>query len=307
MILLLTALACFNTFPAPAEVGDLQTNQPDAVRFFVFGDAGSGNASQRHVANAIKVTCEDRGCDFGVSLGDNLYPRGMQSANDPEIDRSFGDYYKEITVPIYLVLGNHDYGHGRNDQAVEWQIDWANQHPQMVLPQRAYRFSAGPADLFTVDTTWIFWRGFKGQLAWLRDGLSAQPERFKVVFGHHPSRSNGEHGNAGRYEGLPFVPYASGNSLETFFQKSICEGADLYFSGHDHSLQWIPYCGVELIVSGAGSKVTPIEDRGNKAIFELSKEGFTWVELRDESMTVAFYTMDGIMAFEETKARRRRE
>jgi hypothetical protein len=66
--------------------------------------------------------------------------------------------------------------------------------------------------------------------------------------GHHPYRSNGTHGNAGDYDapelaGIPIpnpLPIQNGDALKTFFDNHICNlGAQVYFSGHDHSRQWL--------------------------------------------------------------------
>jgi hypothetical protein len=74
---------------------------------------------------------------------------------------------------------------------------------------------------------------------------------------------------------------------------------DLYLSGHDHNRQWLePSCGVELIVSGAGAKLTDLEGRGSATLYEDDDEpGFVWIELRDRHLTGEFYNSSGDLTF----------
>ncbi len=292
-------VACNAAPPPPASAPDVDVAGA-VVRFVALGDAGEGNGSQRKVARVMASVCAERGCDFGLLLGDNLYPRGMDSPDDADMARVVDDIYAPLGIDLYAVLGNHDYAHGRDDERAAWQIAWARERSStMVMPSNYYAFSAGPADLFALDTTFVFWHGHGDQRDWLREGLASSDARWKVVFGHHPLRSNGQHGNAGRYEGLPtIVPYASGRAIEALLSEEVCGVADLYLSGHEHNLQWISACGTELIVSGSGAKATPLVDRGNEPRFAISEEGFAWVEL-GEQMTVAFYTEDGALQFEQ--------
>ena len=124
---------------------------------------------------------------------------------------------------------------------------------------------------------------------------------WNVVFGHHPFRSNAEHGNAGAYEGWVNLPFASGSSLGQLFERGLCPKTDVYLSGHDHNLQLLERCGVNLIVSGAGATARPVVDRGNRTRFERATHGFVWVELGAvgrvlffDEMGVALHESDAI-------------
>lgn len=275
------------------------------MRFVAIGDVGKGNAGQREVAEAIDAVCARRGCDFVVVLGDNYYPRGMQAPDDPRIDELLTAAYASLDLPVYAILGNHDWGHGRDAQAAAWQVDWARAHPFVRMPERYYRFSAAHADFFALDTTPLFYGADAAQVAWLDDALEGSDARWKIVLGHHTFRSNGKHGNAGGYEGLRWVPIVSGRPLKRFFEEQVCGEADLYLSGHDHLLQWISHCGTELVVSGAGATAREIIDRGNDPRFIADATGLAWIELT-ERVTVAFHGADGELLFEGTVPRTRR-
>ena len=288
MSLALTLLgACGPPATLPGSASDVAQGAT-VVRFVATGDVGKGNETQRQVAEAMAAVCAERGCDLGLLLGDNLYDRGMTRAQDPRMDRIVGEVYGPVGVPFYMVHGNHDYAHGRNHQHAAWARDWAARTDGFEHPSPYYRFEAGPAAFYGLDTTRAFWYSAAPQTAWLKAQLPAETRRWKVVFGHHTFRSNGDHGNAGAYEGWSGVPWMSGAGLASLFEQGLCGEADLYLSGHDHSLQWLEHCGVQLVVSGAGAAPRTLGDRGNEPLFATDKAGFFWIELGDQMKVVGF-------------------
>jgi hypothetical protein len=105
----------------------------------VFGDFGSNGRQQRAVARAMVAEHQARGFDFGLMLGDNLYPCGadleLTGARDcafraddntvdpgyrPPVDAQFRELFHgplaELRLPsgeplpIHATLGNHDVG-----------------------------------------------------------------------------------------------------------------------------------------------------------------------------------------------------
>jgi hypothetical protein len=153
-----------------------------------------------------------------------------------------------------------------------------------------------------LDTTEVFWEGAEPQASWIAGTVRASTARWRIGFAHHPFISDGPHGNAGAYEGLPGIPYSDGAAIQTLFADSVCGRFDLVFSGHDHSRQWHEACGTGWVVSGAGSKATPLLDRGNRAIFGTEAHGFVWVELGDEAR-IAFVDVDGHVSYEAIRGR----
>lgn len=301
---LLTLLACRSAPSFEPPVITVATADPERVRFVALGDTGKGNASQRRVARAIGEVCAERGCDLVLLLGDNYYPRGMQAPDDPRIDELVTDVYGSLDLPVMAVLGNHDWGHGRDDRAAEWQVAWARRHPFVQMPERYYSFQAAHATFFALDTTPVFWGEDRAQTRWLRDAIRRSETPWTIVLGHHTFRSNGEHGNAGAYEGLRFVPVVRGSPLRRLFEENVCGRADLYLAGHDHLLQWIEHCGTDLVVSGAGATARELVDRGNDPRFAVSKTGFAWIELGD-TLRIAFYDEAGEHLYEKESRMRR--
>lgn len=267
------------------------TRIPGTVRLAAIGDVGKGNEGQRRVADAVAQTCASRGCDLILLLGDNLYPRGMESPDDPRANDWILEPYASVGVPVFLVLGNHDYAHGRDRQRAAWQLDWAERTEGVELPAHAWELRVGPLQLLGLDTAAAFQFGARDQRRWLQQRLADTHAPWTVVAGHHPLRSNGRHGNAGAYEGWSHVPWLSGAAIERLLAP-LCDRVDLYLSGHDHSRQLLQHCGVDLIVSGAGASTTPILDRGNAPRFARDTLGLVWLELTDTDGTATFIDAD---------------
>lgn len=291
--MLLWLLACSS--PAPLDVADafeLPVGDPERVRFIALGDTGKGNQTQRDVAEGIRTVCAHRRCDFVLLLGDNLYNDGMVTPDDPRMDEVFTDIYSGLDLPFAAVLGNHDWGRYHYADNARYQLEWAAKNDQYVLPAPNYRFQAGHAELWAIDTDTVFWEGKQPVAGWLDRTLQGSEARWKVVFGHHTYRSEGPHGNAGAYEGWQRVPYVSGGALRELFDDHVKGQADLYVCGHDHSLQTFDHEGLELVVSGSGASTTPLVDRGNHPDLAFSKPGFVWVEL-GETMSFEVYDAAG--------------
>jgi len=278
---------------------------PVPVRFAALGDTGEGNEDQYRVSEAMKTVCDTRGCDFVLLLGDNAYDSGVESATDPYWDTIFELPYAAFDIPFYASLGNHDYGLdglGLEPWKADYQVEHTDYSTIWTMPDRYYSFVAEDVAFFALDTNAAFWYVTDDQRDDMEAWIAAAPARWKVAFGHHPYYSNGEHGDAGNYEGLWFVPIANGGGVEEFVGDVVCGKVDLYLCGHDHSRQYlVDTCdGTELIVSGAGAKTTELP--GERPVwFQAEREGFFWLEIVGDQLTVATYDLDGVLEYERTR------
>src|SRR5687767_4349298 len=189
-----------------SESGDpIDKGESGAVRFVAFGDTGEGNEAQHMVANAAEVVCAELGCDFAMLLGDNFYDVGVTAVDDPQFATKFENVYNGLDMPFYIVLGNHDYGTLANDwDRGQYQIDYGLVNPKWVMPHFWYTFSSesGDTQFFAFDTQRMMWDYQTDvQAAWFDEQMAASSASWKVGIAHHPYISNGEHGNAGNYEG----------------------------------------------------------------------------------------------------------
>src|SRR5688500_13312696 len=82
----------------------------ERLGFLVFGDAGTGDASQYRVGSGMLAACERHGCDFALVLGDNVYEDGIESVYDADLDDKFEYPYADFgRFDFWLVPGNHDH------------------------------------------------------------------------------------------------------------------------------------------------------------------------------------------------------
>lgn len=181
----------------------------------VVGD--TGELEVQLTANVLKMVNAD--CDEVRHLGDIVYPNGITSVNDPNLNDLFispFSPYLDAGNPIYLALGNHDYF--GNPQA--W-LDLALINPNIVFPSSYYltKYNFGLCSL-VLDSN----AHFNEQLVWLNEFYEkGEAETCKeiIFFLHHPLYSSGEHGNA---NGL----------LKKFYEEAIVGRASALFAGHDH-------------------------------------------------------------------------
>lgn len=286
-------------------VDDVDPGVPpsEPVRFIALGDAGEGNDDQYAVGAAIAAVCALEGCDFAVYLGDNFYDDGVHAVDDAQFQSKFELPYAALDFPFYVVLGNHDFGEiPVQFWRTDFQVDYTAMSDKWTMPSHHYAFEAGNAAFFALDTNAIMLSLDQGaQKRWIRRQLVTHASKtWRLAFGHHPWKSNGEHGNAGNYEGAFFdvTGVVRGAEVLSYFDRELCGEIDLYLSGHDHNRQWIAAgarCGVDLIVSGAGSKTTGFVHRDtNPTLWEDDgTEGFAWIELDGNTATIRFYDKTG--------------
>jgi tartrate-resistant acid phosphatase type 5 len=278
---------------------------PRALHFIAIGDVGKGDAGQWAVAGAMTETCQRRGCDFVLFLGDNLYPSGAGSPTDPIFDEKFERPYGTMNFPFHIVLGNHDYGGngaGNEFARPDNEVAYTQRSTRWSLPARYYRFTEGPADFFAFDTNSAMYSRDADQKKDMKAWIAASTAKWKIGFGHHPYLSNGTHGNAGNYDGLSWVPVFSGKGVKTFAEEVYCGKLDIYFSGHDHSQQWLEdTCqGTALVVSGAGAEGTAIVQNRNAYHYQTSDLGFLYVTLEEHTLRTEFVDAQGNTQFERS-------
>lgn len=316
-----------------ADTRETIVEPPKEVRFVVLGDTGEGNDEQKKVAAAIAQKCQADGCDFAILLGDNIYNAGVESTLDAQWESKFEGPYRDLDMPFYAVLGNHDNGGfltqllgdtfggaGAEFERGDIQVAYTQLSEKWRMPARTYDFAFGPAHFFALDTNDMVWSYANGgaeartqiQVDSIPDEIDGAPETWRIAFGHHPLFSNGTHGNAGAYEGLEegitdlvanipglgdLQAVVTGDGVQESLDVIVCGRVDLYFAGHDHSRQWLgPMAdcpGTTFVVSGAGSKLTEIKG-SHPALFQSAdKEGFFWVHLKDRQIEVAAIDLDG--------------
>jgi hypothetical protein len=301
---ILTALACRVTAGRPVGRAGAQAEATPAPvpapgpRFFALGDGGTGSPDQHRVGSAVREKCASAGCDFGVLLGDNFYPDGVESAEDPQWATKFEQPYAGILaagIPFYAVLGNHDYADGRDFGRGAHQVAYGQNHPLWRMPAAHYAFAEGHAAFLALDTTALDARlpGAEAEQArTVEQALAANSRPWVIALGHHPLLSNGTNGNAR-------------GALERFLSSQVCPRADLYISGHDHNLQVLAHasCRALLAVSGGGGYATYTLPGGHATLFQTQALGFMYVSVEPARLTVEVVGADGQTLFSHALTR----
>lgn len=337
----------FDSYPYDALIST-DIDQLDRVRFITTGDFGTGGDKQKLVGKAMKQVCDLRGCDFILGLGDNIYKRGPSSLEDEQFETKFEQPYQAIQQPFFMVLGNHDAsglkdGDGGFNARGLIEVAYQARSEKWTMPDRYYRMTlpfndSNPRDnpavnpqplveLFGLDSTPLtsmpdivpryrleLYQGNQGR--WLDAALNNSRAHWRIAFMHHPYISNGQHGNAGDYDGISSSKYAdtvqrlfpdlyryffqriAGRYYKGFVEQHLCDQVDLYLSGHDHNLQWlkpVERCGnTQFIISGAGAKYKGLVSRDNNPEIWQSGEqlGFFWIDILADQLSVTIYTVD---------------
>ncbi|KAI4373186.1 hypothetical protein MLD38_011342 [Melastoma candidum] len=300
-------LLCTAVKTSAAEFPQFQLPQKEdgSVDFLVVGDWGrGGDFNQSKVAEQMGIVGDQMGIQFVISTGDNFYEDGLTGTCDPNFTNSFTNIYTapSLNKPWYNVLGNHDY---RGDAEAQLSPILKAKDGRWNCFRSAI-LSAGPVDFIFVDTTPFVdtyfknpgehrydWTGVLPRETYLSDmlkeldwTLKASSGPWKIVVGHHPIKTAGEHG-----------------VTEELVQRMLpilkINNVDFYINGHDHCLQRIASIDskLEFLTSGGGSKawrgiIRPL-DKPQEMKFYYDGQGFLAVRMHHYKASFHFYDVYG--------------
>jgi tartrate-resistant acid phosphatase type 5 len=282
------------------------------VRLIVTGDAGSTHSQLRAGILAVQKKLRIDGI---VLVGDNFYPCGVTSLDDPQWSK-ITQHFGPANVPIFAVLGNHDYGDpnppagtpksicGGANPAAEIAANAKVAH--WVLPSRHYVLANDLAELEMIDSQPIasgWTAGFLGsdtageEESWLTNELDRAHARWRIVVGHHTIYSSGEHGRANG------ANQRNMRKLLPLFER---EHVDVYVCGHDHDMELIGdlhrHDEPLFLVSGAGSGLDEMKPRTRAGepptlwspMPEKPFFGFAVLEITRSQLAVTFFDANGV-------------
>ncbi len=290
LFLLLVIMASFIywRYRAPTYHGqelqvDLTAAPDETFEILLLGDTGTAGDAQLRVAQAMESYCLQHPLKAIVLLGDNFYPSGVDSIDDPQWNSKFKKPYGSpclSQVPFYAVLGNHDYR-----LSPEAQINYRSNQPPWFMPHRFYKLSFGERlQIVAIDTNILdlCGRAELCTLDFLEQALSDKHEgRETIVVGHHPIDSvSSKYGKT--FQGRVLKQFLCGQELS-------------YISGHSHHLEHrrSDECRLDMFVSGAGGAglyaVRPLDE---EARFAVSQHGFLRLKVSPDSLQYSFYDTD---------------
>jgi len=269
------------------------------LNFVAIGDWGrNGEYHQAEVAKQMGEWASTHPNKFIISVGDNFYPRGVVSENDPLWHYSFENVYTAHSLQDdwYPVLGNHDYG-----TDPDAQVRYSKVSRRWNMPSRYYakevKLGKGKETVLFVfiDTQPIVYemadQAPDKQLAWIDDTLkqASSDVKWKIVVGHHPVYTVGP--RIKNYDTL-----AIRKALTGLFEK---HKVDVYLSGHEHSLQHLkPEGYTHQFISGAGSELTEVTAGISYCRFEASEHGFMYFSMNTRQLNVKAINDSGKILYE---------
>lgn len=283
------------------------------ITFSAFGDWGSATPSRDRVLQSLREMRYQ--LDFCVLLGDNFYPDGVRSVDDPRWKDDVVSQFPP-SLRLYAILGNHDYHHNAHAQI---QYTYHGETWKMPYYYYAEEFRMGSSylQILFLDTTILaptmtdellrqcqvdeasreafreHVRSHRAkQLKWLEQQLAKSHAQWRIVCGHYPLLSNGTHEVCPRF-------------YESVFPILAQYGVHVYLAGHDHNAQLIesPQPGGHSIyccVAGAVSATTEPRRRVPGTLF-LSTHPGQWVcEVSESEMTMSYVDQDQKTRFQHT-------
>ena len=274
------------------------------LNFLILGDWGrNGEPDQTAVATQMGIAAQAVDVKFVIAVGDNFYEDGVASVTDPQWQSSFEKVYTapSLQVPWWVALGNHDY-HGNCDA----QIEYGKVNPRWNMPARYFTRTEkidadNVVDFFFLDTmpmatfddsevkfhNNVKWETLPKQMAWFESALKASTAPWKIVIGHHPVYSGGEHGD---------TPYIVEHVLPLLEKYKV----QVYFNGHDHDLQHLQAGAVNLFCSGGGSRPRAKLTDTPQTKFARGCSGFATVSLQTGKMDVQIVDDKGRLLYTTT-------
>jgi tartrate-resistant acid phosphatase type 5 len=254
----------------------------DEYTLLVFGDGGSGNATQRRVAAAMAQACAEAGCDAALVLGDLIYPSGVRAVDDRKFATHFEAPYAVLgPFPFWMAPGNHDHrgsveaqvAYGRSGRSERWRMPAAH-YAVAGLPSwlHVYSLDTEPIDEQRAESV---------QADEARAALCGKPG-WRLLMGHHPIYSNGRHGD---------------NDAIGRYLADVIRDCDVhaYFAGHDHHQEHIAAPLLDQFVQGAATKLRRVRTRRYPEAEQLTQRfarstlGFAIAAFTARTMEVRFF------------------
>jgi hypothetical protein len=282
----------------PFEVTDLSDRNELVI--LVFGDSGTGEAGQYRVGQAMYEVCRQRGCDFALMLGDNIYENGIKVRQRSNSNNSYWEileqFNQKFEIPyrrfrefkgfhFWAVAGNHDYR--RN--AFGSMLTYSEFSKLWRMPALHYEVPLLPdwIQIYGLHTDTEERRDLNGlQIASARRALCdpSSPNRWKVAFGHQPVYNSGHHrGDANERRTRALLE-------EPLFRE--CH-VHVYLAGHAHHQEQLTATGFEQVVQAAASKVKgrnrPPQGPALRQRYFSRHFGFSVLEVSPERIRLDFY------------------
>lgn len=267
-----------------------------------------------------------------IFLGDNIYPHGIPPENKA-ITRKVAEYRLNTQLDIlskfagYPIFtpGNHDWAHDFN--GIRRQGNLIQEHLDSIRGKEDKRHyflpfngSAGPElrrlskDLviIIIDSQLLItdWKkNGENFMSQFKDLIRSSMSSNIVVAMHHPPYTYGPHGGKAKIPGRQLATLILRQDMKNrhyrHYKEAILSATKdnkrcIFVSGHEHTLQYLEMEHHSFIVSGSGSKTSPV-GLGKESLFASASVGYSKLSFFEGGETwVTFYEVakDGKSAAE---------
>ncbi len=268
-------------------------NNDTCSNFILIGDWGSPGDGLTAVSGQMAEVAEHLTLDFILTAGDNFYPDGVDSINDPYFSIYTENFNQSsLQVPWYISVGNHDH-HG----SIQAQIDYSDLDERWNFPSAFYKLcmplnSYGDSlGIIVIDSQALKTDPSNmNQANWINSVAQNMDHQWKIMLGHHNLYSYGYHGESATMINL---------IEDVLYDNEI----DIHFAGHEHDMQHLRTAGyTDFVISGSAGKTRPT-DSGPLSLFALSEYGFSFVRVSKYTLQYYFINQYGdvVYSFERHK------
>jgi hypothetical protein len=277
------------TAGTPSDLPPLPTGP--ALRVLVFGDSGTGDEGQAEVSRAMADTHASDPPDLVLTVGDNFYPNGVESVDDPLWQEVFeevysGGFWNEVV--FFPTLGNHDAA--GNERA---EFEYSDRSPRWTMPGNYYTFrrslpSGDTVRFLALDTNLLdqAGAGARLQVEWVDSVLEASHDRWVLAYGHHPMATGGWH--------------APNQTVREYLSPRFQGRVPLFLSGHNHSLELLEVSTdlLQAVCGGGGGRGNSYRvDSTPRTLMAFSNGGWCFLRIWSDVMAIELYNRVGTLRF----------
>jgi len=223
-------------------------NKNTAFSFYALGDIGERENISFAKEPAARIKELKTKPDFGLGLGDIVYPSGESKRYDNQLFKPFQGVFKN--TPFYPVVGNHDwYSDPEKNFEMEWRLP-GNEH--------YYSFAYSNTLFIGLDSSKGAFFNREKQVSWLKKTLSLNKDQYDwiILYLHHNGKT------------CTYKP--EGKQVIKLYKIFSENNVDLVLNGHAHTYE----------------RLKPYDSNGNIDIMETEQTKYADLKKRFISITI---------------------